>query len=73
MKIKRDFVYEMEQQNRQRILYLGENQQLEYAQIKRNDEEKRAISIEEGKVIETFENSQGNQFYYFIIDTIKYE
>ena len=69
MKIKRDFVYEMEQQNRQRILYLGENQQLEYAQIKRNDEEKRAISIEEGKVIETFENSQGNQFYYFIIDT----
>ena len=54
----------MEQQNRQR--FLDENQQLEYAQIKKNDEEKKTKLVEEEKLImETLENNQGNQIYHF--------
>ena len=64
MKVKREFVSEMEQQNRQR--FLDENQQLGYAEVKRIDEEKNTkLVVEEKLAMETLENNQGNQIYHF--------
>ena len=55
-----------EQQNSQKIRILEENQKLEYAQIKKNDEEKKSKLVEEEKLKkEALENNQGIQFYHF--------